>query len=703
MVSEERSDFLQIFLDVKHGDLYTAWEAACHTEVDYTTPGGAQATGSTRIWIRRLPKLLFFQLQRVAFDQEKKAQVKLDDAFEFDTTVFVDRFLHEHREAASEANARVGELQARREQLARALATFEEYQGRPGLSVEDVLAWAADCLEDNSRAASAAPPLPLAALASADELRHPHRLAAAADGASWFPQGIAREAPAAAQLLRGVRDSCRAQAAGLRGRLEELAAEASGAYRELEDSPYELYAIWVHQGIAGSGHYLAYLRDWRHDRWIRFDDASVSVVPWADVRAAAVGQEGSNTSAYVLVYMERGLAAAQGRAESEKPSAGPEAALPPDLLEDIRRDNEELKVELGRREERMADQLLRRHAEAIFQHYAGLLHQWEPLKRLGDAAGSPHDQKARKYLNDPALLRFELFIYRRFGEQEVWTFLLAQSIEAQRAERTWVEEDEGRVLFYLGHAIRNQRCYSSMLRERSGEKHAVEAELLPLDMAKLTGQYNVALIQAHIVDEALQTLRSDRLLLVEAVSMLALIWARWNLEAEDKFRQNEVLLVMSALIFNVINSLERERHRRGSADIWLAGFRPACEYFLLLLYAVEWPKNWKTPLIQRIQCLFPTLGSSPGYGATRVLSLTDFQHLSVAEQKEAILQHPLTQDQARWESFEERRPEPGHDFFERHRVLYGWVMQSDEEIANDYVISKAALSLGEVGLPGASV
>ena len=32
----------------------------------------SQADGKTRVWIRRLPKLLFFQLQRVTFDPETK-------------------------------------------------------------------------------------------------------------------------------------------------------------------------------------------------------------------------------------------------------------------------------------------------------------------------------------------------------------------------------------------------------------------------------------------------------------------------------------------------------------------------------------------------------------------------------------------------------------------------------------------------------
>ncbi|CAJ1350115.1 unnamed protein product, partial [Effrenium voratum] len=72
VVSEEKSDFLQIFLDVNHKNLYDAWAAANQQDVDYTTPAGTKADGKTRVWIRKLPKLLFFQLQRVAFDPETK-------------------------------------------------------------------------------------------------------------------------------------------------------------------------------------------------------------------------------------------------------------------------------------------------------------------------------------------------------------------------------------------------------------------------------------------------------------------------------------------------------------------------------------------------------------------------------------------------------------------------------------------------------
>merc|ERR1719188_391201 len=146
-------------------------------------------------------------------------------------------------------------------------------------------------------------------------------------------------------------------------------------------------------------------------------------------------------------------------------------------------------------------------------------------------------------------------------------------------------------------------------------------------MAKLAAQYNVVLVQAYIIDEALELLKKNRAELVRCVGMLAYVWARWNLEADDKFRQNEVLLIMSALIYNTVNVLERSK--RKMPDETLAIFQPACEFFLLLLHAVEWPKTWKAPLIGRVQAMFPKAAAAPNG--------------TLAELKDAIMKHPFTQ------------------------------------------------------------
>lgn len=694
VVSEEKSDFLQIFLDVKHRDLYSAWEAANCTEVDYTTPGGTTTTASTSIWIERLPKLLFFQLQRVVFDQERKAQVKLDEAFEFDTTVFVDRFLLANREHASQVAVRARDLKRRRDELAEALRRFEEYRGRQGVGVEEVLDWAAECLEENARCSAAvseaaaegaaAPPMAL-------ECCDPDRLTASGlqesciEGTAPCGEELRAGAPSAARLLRSVREACQMQANVLRQEVERLNTEIGYAHKELRRHPYELHAIWVHQGIAGSGHYWAYLRDWHSDRWIRFDDAIVSFVSWEDVHAAATGQAGSNTGAYVLVYMAKELGDVQSRSRDQATAlAAIEPVVPRKLLDEIRHDNLLLKEEQQRRLERIAEEELRQHSQAIFQHYAGLIHAWEPDKRQHDTVGSAHEPTQRKFLHDAALLKFELFLYRLHGEQDVWTYFLEQSINAQRELRQWTPEDEGRIMHFLEGALRSQKACASMLKERTSSTGRRECELRLLPVPRLMAQYHVVLLQAHIVDEALTMLQAQRSKLLDAVAMMALVWAKWNLEADDKFRQNEILLIMSSLIYQTVQVLEKQR--RSTSEAPPTVFQPACEYFLLLLSAVEWPKGWKQPLVSRIQALYPQAQPSGKQGGVGSGSQKD----GVVPQglKEAILNHPLTQAQAHWESFDESRPEPGQDFFERHRTLYQWAMQNDEAIAQEYVINQ---------------
>mmetsp|Transcript_37647 Transcript_37647/g.85595 ORF Transcript_37647/g.85595 Transcript_37647/m.85595 type:complete len:289 (-) Transcript_37647:151-1017(-) len=277
------------------------------------------------------------------------------------------------------------------------------------------------------------------------------------------------------------------------------------------------------------------------------------------------------------------------------------------------------------------------------------------------------------------------------GEQEVWTHLVTQSVETQRAQRQWAAEDEGRVLHFLAVSLRAQKCFSSMLPERQAPtKYGTECELVPLDTEKLSSQYNLVLAQANMIDEALQALQDDSSQLLNSICRLAFLWANWNLEQQDKFRQNEVLLIMSTLIYNTVVLLDKGQ--RFSPEVSLAVFQPTCEYFMLLLWAVEWPKSWKHQPIQQIQGCFPQIGPALSKQVGKEIRKDTaglLQHpSSLAEQKEAILQHPLTQQHIDpdWES---RRLEPGEAFFDRHRKLYGWAMQHDEQIALEYVLSQA--------------
>ena len=264
------------------------------------------------------------------------------------------------------------------------------------------------------------------------------------------------------QTLRALADTCQNQEGRLQEEVTSLDRQLSEAYAPLQKEPYHLYGIWVHQGQeaeARSGHYVAFLKDWRKNRWMRFSDSSVQVATWEEVRKAALGgdcgegeggtspqnaQSGaqnvrskSRSSAYVLVYMEAGLAESQ---QKEPDAAGDLVRLiPAELLEEIQTDNRALQNERGSWQEQVKVRELRQHAQAIFQEYAMLLHRWEPKKRLGDASGNPHSQDPnhRKQLNDPVpwmqALSIELSAQHRLSGS---CWVLSRWGRAARAART---------------------------------------------------------------------------------------------------------------------------------------------------------------------------------------------------------------------------------------------------------------------------
>ena len=172
---------------------------------------------------------------------------------------------------------------------------------------------------------------------------------------AWIEACQASEVPV--QTLRALADECQRQEERLQEEICSLDEELLEAYSALQKEPYHLFGIWVHQGQqaeARAGHYVAFLKDWRQDRWLRFSDSFVSTVSWEEVRRAALGGEGqsdaatqkSRSSAYVLVYMEAKLAESQQDADKD-------IEIPGELLEEIQKDNRALENERGSWEEQV--------------------------------------------------------------------------------------------------------------------------------------------------------------------------------------------------------------------------------------------------------------------------------------------------------------------------------------------------------------
>ena len=116
---------------------------------------------------------------------------------------------------------------------------------------------------------------------------------------------------------------------------------------------YELFSVLVHSGNAQGGHYYALVKDLDKDKWICFDDDSVSILESAD-RLERVWGGDCAANAYILKYRR----------------VGDRPAFPSEAPADIQKEVEALrKAEAERRAKRRTRILVRRVEDAEKAHF----------------------------------------------------------------------------------------------------------------------------------------------------------------------------------------------------------------------------------------------------------------------------------------------------------------------------------------------
>ena len=219
-------------------------------------------------------------------------------------------------------------------------------------------------------------------------------------------------------------------------------------------------------------------------------------------------------------------------------------------------------------------------------------------------------------------------------------------------------------------------------------KRERECELLELDLEAMTEKYEAVLLQAQILDEALQLLKKlGGGALPKAIGLLSTLWAHFNLDIDYQFRHNEVLLVLSALMYNTVTCIEDQ-------DVLLQeNYRELGEYFYIVLSCVEWPRNWKHPLQQRISKMFPSAPEIMETALTAILKERGEREgaplatamATHADHKQLVLLRSIAYLEGKTlEDFKEHPP-AGEAFFDRHRALWSWAMQNDKLLAKEYV------------------
>uniref|UniRef100_A0A672Z1T2 Ubiquitin carboxyl-terminal hydrolase n=1 Tax=Sphaeramia orbicularis TaxID=375764 RepID=A0A672Z1T2_9TELE len=67
--------------------------------------------------------------------------------------------------------------------------------------------------------------------------------------------------------------------------------------------PYRLHAVLVHEGQASAGHYWAYIYDHANQRWMKYNDITITESTWEELERDSFGGM-TNASAYCLMYID---------------------------------------------------------------------------------------------------------------------------------------------------------------------------------------------------------------------------------------------------------------------------------------------------------------------------------------------------------------------------------------------------------------
>lgn len=59
---------------------------------------------------------------------------------------------------------------------------------------------------------------------------------------------------------------------------KSIVQEINNLYTKLNNYPYYLHSVLVHDGGSDSGHYYAFIYDYEKNGWLRYNDASVTIV-----------------------------------------------------------------------------------------------------------------------------------------------------------------------------------------------------------------------------------------------------------------------------------------------------------------------------------------------------------------------------------------------------------------------------------------
>ncbi|XP_030332545.1 ubiquitin carboxyl-terminal hydrolase 25 isoform X2 [Strigops habroptila] len=363
-------------------DLHECLEAAMiEGEIESLHSENSAKSGQEH-WFTELPPVLTFELSRFEFNQALGRPEKIHNKLEFPPILYLDRYMHKNREITRIKRDEIKRLKEYLTVLQQRLERYLSYGSGPKrFPLVDVLQYALEfasskpvCtspVDDLGASAPASGTLPAQTPPSTIEQQGP----SSSDVPSTSPvqRSVIHKPftqsriPPDLPMHPAPRHITEEELSVLEGCLHRWRTEVENDTRDLQESisrihrtielmysdktmvqvPYRLHAVLVHEGQANAGHYWAYIYDHHQNRWMKYNDISVTKSTWEELERDSFGGY-RNASAYCLMYIndkEQYLIQEEFNKETGQILVGMDT-LPSDLRDYVKEDNKRFEKEL---------------------------------------------------------------------------------------------------------------------------------------------------------------------------------------------------------------------------------------------------------------------------------------------------------------------------------------------------------------------
>ncbi|XP_062367584.1 ubiquitin carboxyl-terminal hydrolase 25 isoform X2 [Cinclus cinclus] len=363
-------------------DLHECLEAAMiEGEIESLHSENSAKSGQEH-WFTELPPVLTFELSRFEFNQALGRPEKIHNKLEFPPILYLDRYMHKNREITRIKRDEIKRLKEYLTVLQQRLERYLSYGSGPKrFPLVDVLQYALEFA--SSKPVCTSPVDDLGASAPASSTLPPQIPPSTIEQQGPSSSDVPSTSPVQRSVIHkpftqsrippdlpmhpAPRHITEEELSVLEGCLHRWRTEVENDTRDLQESisrihrtielmysdktmvqvPYRLHAVLVHEGQANAGHYWAYIYDHHQNRWMKYNDISVTKSTWEELERDSFGGY-RNASAYCLMYIndkEQYLIQEEFNKETGQILVGMDT-LPSDLRDYVKEDNKRFEKEL---------------------------------------------------------------------------------------------------------------------------------------------------------------------------------------------------------------------------------------------------------------------------------------------------------------------------------------------------------------------